>query len=186
MSPAKSAHSAMTPTVNTATTAVDVNALHTGHVVARAHQPLQRAVRKHQAERAAGRRKQQALHQPLAQQAQPAAAHRGSDRLFLSPRRRPRHQQIGNVHARDQQQAPGGRQQHIKRSLDLAHHVLQQRPDVRRRVDERQVDGARRRPAARSRSDRRLPCSAETPGFSRPTTRNMWSSTMAMIFAGLS
>ncbi len=80
-----------------------------------------------QSQRPAGCRKQQALHHPLAHQAQPAPAQRRADGQFVASRLRARHQQIRHIEAGDQQQAAGRLQQHIERLLEVAYDVIQQR-----------------------------------------------------------
>ena len=107
--------------------AIDVDGFDAAHVVASSRQPMKRGEGEQKSQRAAGGRKQQALHQPLADQTQPAPAQCGADSQLFAPCRRARHQQIGHIEAGDQQQAAGRLQQHIERLLDFAYHVLQQR-----------------------------------------------------------
>ena len=64
---------------------------------------------------------------PLAQQAQPTAAKGSANRHLPAPRRGTCHEQIRHVQAGDEQHATGGREQHVKRLLEVAHHVLEER-----------------------------------------------------------
>ena len=82
--------------------AVDVNGFDAAHVGASSRHPMKSGKGEKQSQRAAGGREQQALHQPLDYQTQPAPAQCGPDSQLFAPGGRARHEQIGHIEAGDQ------------------------------------------------------------------------------------
>ena len=79
--------------------------------------------------RAAGQAEQQALEEDRARESPPAGAQGEADRELAGARLRAHEEQVGDVHAGDQQQDPDRAQQEPQRRPDVAHDGLEERDD---------------------------------------------------------
>ncbi len=122
--PASRAATKTSAQANTSTLPVSMDALSAGKIFPRAYQPLRRRQRQQHSCHTSGKRNQQALHQLFTNQGHPLRPKRAADCDFLLPRRGPRHQQVGDIQAANQQQAAYSAQQDDQRLLHILRKIV--------------------------------------------------------------
>src|SRR5277367_3343199 len=80
---------------------------------------------KHDSQNAAAEADEQAFRQLLTAESQATAAERGANRDLFAAGRGARYEQIGNIEARDEEQAADCAKQNIEGRLDVTGHILQ-------------------------------------------------------------